>query len=383
MGKKSKTKESSQSATNFNTVTTPTNPEWVTQGVQGVQGRINSLLSTDASTLVPGASGLQQQAFAGAQGLGQPNAGITGAQDAVRGILDGDPREAMMASAGRVIDADLQAYQNPFTEGVVNTTLSGFDRSADRVRAQQAMDMARGARFGGSRSAITASMTEGELAQQRAAQEAGLRAAGFDRATGLATSDLDRSSNVSMFNAGQANQFSMQDQAQRLQAAGLLGDLGQAQAATTRADLGLLTDMGGQEREIERQVRGSDVELTKLIAALNASQPYELFRGQTATGTENRTGSGTSTTTESDPMGTLGKAVQIGATIFSDKRMKADVRTVGKDAAGRRLVSYRYKGDDQRRVGHIAQEVKKTDPHAVQKVGNRYAINYGLLGDVA
>lgn len=383
MSKKSKTKESSQSATNFNTVTTPTNPEWVTSGVQGVQNRINSLLDVDASTLVPGASGLQQQAFAGAQGLGQPNAAMGDAQGAVRGILDGDPREAVMASAGRITDADLEAYQNPFTQGVVDTTLSGFDQNADRVRAQQALDMAKGQRFGGSRAAITASMTEGELAQQRAAQEAQLRAAGFDRATGLAMGDLDRESNVSMFNAGQANTVSAQDQASRLQAAGLLGELGQAQGASTRADLGLLSDLGGQEREIDRQILGADVEMTRLIAALNASQPYELFRGQTASGTENRTASGTSTTTESDPMGTLGKAVQIGATIFSDKRMKSDIRTIGKDASGRRLVSYRYKGDDQRRIGHIAQEVKKTDPHAVEKVGKRYAINYGLLGDVA
>lgn len=380
MSKKSKTAETSN--TNFNTVTTPTNPEWVTQGVQGVQNRINSLLDVDASSLVPGASGLQQQAFAGAQGLGQASGqGFADASSAVRGLLSADPQEAAMASAGRFTDVDMGAYQNPFTEGVVDTTLSGFDRSADRVRAQQALDMARGQRFGGSRSAITASMTEGELAQQRAAQEAQLRAAGFDRASGLAMTDLDRSSNVSMFNAGQQNTMAQADQARRLQAAGLLGDLSSAAAGQGRADLGLLSDLGGQEREIDRQIRGSDVEMTRLIAALNASQPYELFRGQTATGTENKTG--TSTTRESDPMGTLGKAVQIGATIFSDKRMKSDIRTVGKDASGRRLVSYRYKGDDTRRIGHIAQEVKKTDPHAVEKVGKRYAINYGLLGDVA
>lgn len=372
MSKKSKTKESSQSATNFNTVTTPTNPEWVTSGVQGVQNRINSLLDVDASSLVPGASGLQREAFAGAQGLSAPNPGFAQAMEGVQGVMD-DPA---MASARGLLDVDLERYQNPFTQGVVDTTLSGFDQNADRVRAQQALDMARGQRFGGSRAAITASMTEGELAQQRAAQEAQLRAAGFDRATGLATGDLDREASVSQFNAGQANST-------RLAGAGLLGDLAQAQGASTRADLGLLSDLGGQEREIDRQILGSDVEMTRLIAALNASQPYELFRGQTASGTENRTASGTSTTTESDPMGTLGKAVQIGATIFSDKRMKSDIRTVGKDASGRRLVSYRYKGDDQRRIGHIAQEVKKTDPHAVEKVGKRYAINYGLLGDVA
>lgn len=368
MSKKSKTTETSN--TNFNTVTTPTNPEWVTSGVQGVQNRINSLLDMDASSLVPGASALQQEAFQGAQGLSAANPGFGQAQEAVRSLIE----NPTLATSRGLLDVDLERYQNPFQQGVIDTTLAGFDRSADRVRAQQALDMAKGQRFGGSRAAITASMTEGELAQQRAAQEAALRSAGFDRATGLATGDLNREASVSQFNAGQANST-------RLAGAGLLGDLAQAQDANQRADLGLLADLGGAQREIDRQQLGADVEMTRLIAALNASQPYELFRGQTQSGTENKTG--TSTTRTSDPMGTLGTALQAGAIIFSDKRLKTDIKTVGEDASGRRLVSYRYKGDDKRRLGHIAQEVKKTDPHAVTKIGKHYAVDYGLLGDVA
>lgn len=277
MGKRQKTSESSNS--NFSTVTTPTNPEWVTSGVQGVQNRINSLLDMDASSLVPGTSPLQQEAFAGAEGLSAANPGFGQAQEAVRSLIE----SPALATARGLLDVDLERYQNPFQQGVIDTTLAGFDRSADRVRAQQALDMAKGQRFGGSRAAITASMTEGELAQQRAAQEAGLRAAGFDRATGLATDDLNREASVSQFNASQANST-------RLAGAGLLGDLAQAQDANQRADLGLLADLGGAQREIDRQVSNADVDLTRLIAALNASQPYDLFRGQTATGTESRTG---------------------------------------------------------------------------------------------
>lgn len=277
MGKRQKTSESSNS--NFSTVTTPTNPEWVTSGVQGVQNRINSLLDMDASSLVPGASGLQREAFAGAEGLSAANPGFGQAQEAVRSLIE----NPTLATSRGLLDVDLERYQNPFQRDVIDTTLAGFDRSADRVRAQQALDMAKGQRFGGSRAAITASMTEGELAQQRAAQEAGLRAAGFDRATGLATDDLNREASVSQFNAGQANST-------RLAGAGLLGDLAQAQDANQRADLGLLADLGGAQREIDRQVSNADVDLTRLIAALNASQPYDLFRGQTATGTESSTG---------------------------------------------------------------------------------------------
>ena len=372
--KKSKTSESSNS--NFSTVTTPTNPEWVTSGVQGVQNRINSLLDMDASSLVPGASGLQREAFAGAEGLSAANPGFGQAQEAVRSLIE----NPTLATARGLLDVDLERYQNPFQQGVIDTTLAGFDRSADRVRAQQALDMAKGQRFGGSRAAITASMTEGELAQQRAAQEAGLRSAGFDRATGLATGDLNREASVSQFNAGQANST-------RLAGAGLLGDLAQAQDANQRADLGLLADLGGAQREIDRQQLGADVEMTKLITALNASQPYDLFRGQTASGNESRTA--TSTTRTSDPMGSISALLQGAGSVaqglgamgvtMSDRRAKEAVKRIGSDRKGRPMYRYRYKGDDTMRIGHMAQDVEKTDPHAIRNIGGLKAIDYGLL----
>ena len=373
-------KKVKQTSTSTST-STPTNPEWVTQGVQGLQGRINGLLDTDASTLVPGASQLQQQMFGQAGDLG---AGTRAAQ----GLLDADPMGAASATSRGLLDIDLDGYQNPWQRDVVDTTLSGFDEQAGMRRAELAGAQGRGQKFSGSGSAIERMLFERGSGMDRAAQEAQLRSAGFDRATGLATGDLNREASTSQFNAGAANQMAIAQRSADLQAAGLLG-------SSERADLGLLSDLGGQQREIEREELGADTELLKLIAALNSSQPYGLFQGNT------QTGSGTNITKTSDPMGTaagllggLGSlasgAGAIGAagglgTIFSDKRLKEGVQTVGKDASGRRVVSYRYRGEpkDVTRIGHIAQEVQRSDPHAIRKVGKHLAIDYGLLGDVA
>lgn len=386
MSKKSTTKQTA----NQTVTATPTNPEWVTSGVQGLQTRINSLLDTDASKLVPGASGLQTKAFDQAGQVGGWRPGLQVAGEAAQGFMSA-PMSAATSQGGSLLDMDLDAYQNPWTNDVVDTTLTGFDEQAGMRRAELAAAQARGQRFSGSGSAIERALFERGNIQDRAGTEAQLRAQGFDRATDLAGRDLDRRQQNNQFNVGQTNSMTLAERDAQMRATGLLGDLTNSGAANDRADIGLLSTMGGQQREIEREKLGADVELLKLISALQGNQPYDMFRGQTSVGNS----SSTTKTKESDPMGALsGLLAGAGAGLsglgsmgvkFSDKRLKTDIETVGKDRGGRRVVSYRYKGEPEgvRRVGHIAQEVRKTDPHAVRKIGKHLAIDYGLLGEVA
>lgn len=390
-------KSSKTTATSNQTVTaTPNNPEWVTSGVSGLQDRITGLLNTDARSMVPGQSALQTRAFDQAGTIGGWRSGNEAAQGAATGLI-GSTMTPTQARSGSLLDADLEAYQNPYLDQVVSTTLTGFDETAGMNRARMAGAQARGGKFSGSGSAIERMLFERGSGQDRAGIEAGLRSAGFDRATGLATADIDRAARTSEFNAGTANQMALADREAQLRAAGLLGDLSNAGAVNDRADLGLLTDMGGQQRQIERERLGADANLLTLISQLQGNQPYDLFRGQTTVGNANST----SKTKESDPMGAVGGLLSgagsllgglgaMGATlgplaVLSDKRLKEDIRTEGKDGSGRRVVSYRYKGEPEsvRRIGHIAQEVEKTDPHAIRRVGKYRAIDYGLLGEVA
>jgi hypothetical protein len=67
------------------------------------------------------------------------------------------------------------------------------------------------------------------------------------------------------------------------------------------------------------------------------------------------------------------------AMAFSDRRVKADVRTVGRDPRGWRIVSFRYIGERGRRVGVIAQEVRRLRPDAVVAANDVLMVNYPLL----
>ena len=74
------------------------------------------------------------------------------------------------------------------------------------------------------------------------------------------------------------------------------------------------------------------------------------------------------------------------ALAFSDKRMKKDIKPLGKAGSvlGLTTYEYRYKGDDQKRVGFMAQDVKKVLPEAVTEVEyqgkKRLAIRPAVIG---
>lgn len=51
--------------------------------------------------------------------------------------------------------------------------------------------------------------------------------------------------------------------------------------------------------------------------------------------------------------------------MFSDKRLKTDIKKVGKADNGLPIFSYRYKGDATPRIGFMAQDVAKKNPEAV------------------
>lgn len=78
----------------------------------------------------------------------------------------------------------------------------------------------------------------------------------------------------------------------------------------------------------------------------------------------------------------LGTAVDIGksAFMFSDARLKTDIRKVGEVEPGISLYRYRWIGSKIESVGVLAQEVQKVRPDAVRKHSSGYLqVNYGAL----
>jgi hypothetical protein len=71
-------------------------------------------------------------------------------------------------------------------------------------------------------------------------------------------------------------------------------------------------------------------------------------------------------------LGTIGGA----AIIASDRRLKTDIKKVGKTESGLPIYTYKYKGDNKTQMGVMAQDVEKKNPEAVSEVGGYKAVNY-------
>ncbi len=77
-------------------------------------------------------------------------------------------------------------------------------------------------------------------------------------------------------------------------------------------------------------------------------------------------------------MGMLGNLVGSALSIFSDRENKTDIQRIGKDENGVMQYAYRYKGDPKsypKVVGPMAQDIEKSNPNAVKKVGGHRIVD--------
>lgn len=61
---------------------------------------------------------------------------------------------------------------------------------------------------------------------------------------------------------------------------------------------------------------------------------------------------------------------------FSDRRLKDDVKEIGKTNDGMPIYSFKYKGDDATQIGLMAQDVEKKHPDAVGLAGGYKTVDY-------
>jgi len=82
------------------------------------------------------------------------------------------------------------------------------------------------------------------------------------------------------------------------------------------------------------------------------------------------------------PKSGFSKAVKVAGTVakiasmFSDKRMKENIKPIGKMFDGQIVHSFNYKGDPRTQIGLIAQEVEDHKPHAVGLAGKYKTVDY-------
>ena len=122
-----------------------------------------------------------------------------------------------------------------------------------------------------------------------------------------------------------------------------LGAIGSAVPQMINPDTGV--NLGMQQRSLQQQA-----------AAANASA---------------------SASKQSGLMGMFGSAAAAAIPLmFSDKRLKTDIKKVGKTNEGLPVYTYKYKGDDTTQMGVMAQDVEKKTPSAVRTLGGFKAVVY-------
>lgn len=348
-------KKSKQSATQTST-TTPSVPDYFQQPTAQMAGRIGELFGQGSAAFAPQISGLQQQTFDAAKGLGlsdyfnQAGAAYNGVQD--------------VTGAG-ILDQGLEKYYNPYKDQVLNPALADYDYQSGLTRAAQAAQAAKGGAFRGSRYGVQEAQTEGELARGRAATEGGLLSDMYGQATSLAEADTARRQQAALANQSAGFQ----------RAAGLAG-LGSATGAETRANLQLQNSLGAQQTALDSMIRQYPLEFQQQLEGLLSGLNPALYTGQTSTGSSSQT-------TKSSPslLEGLGQIAQIAGTAMmaSDRRLKVGIKTLFRDWKGRRWVEFAYRwAPEVRRVGVIAQELLRTDPHAVELGADGVLrVNYG------
>lgn len=337
----SKVKTTENRKTNETTsgTTMPVTPPWLSSGLQDYFGQIGSFAGQDPQSLVAGPSALQQQAWAGAGNLGGWQANLGHAGELARNVGGAGANTYSAPQIGPAGQATAQrgsefmsSYLNPYTEQVVDASLADFNDQAGQQQARLAAQGARAGAFGGSRFGIAEGQLAADQARDAGLLSAGLRSQAFDRAAGFGMADADRFGNIGVFNTGQGNQFALAqggfDQAagqfnagqednsllRQLQAAGMLGDLSQAQGTGERADLGLLAQLGDQQRGVEQQQALGPLAQLEAVGGLYNQFPYQPLVGQSVNGTTSGTMSGTSVQ-KSSP--SLFNQLLSGASLFS------------------------------------------------------------------
>jgi hypothetical protein len=71
----------------------------------------------------------------------------------------------------------------------------------------------------------------------------------------------------------------------------------------------------------------------------------------------------------------IGSIVSL-ASMFSDKRLKENIKKIGKTYDGQNIYSYNYKGDPRQQIGLLAQDVEKHHPHAVGLAHGYKTVDY-------
>lgn len=305
---KSKSKSTQDTTGSYNKTMAPTNPEWVTQGIQGAVGGLAGLQGQDPRSFVAGPSGLQNQQFgyAGALGgqgmdwLGQA-AQMAGNASYAPGLGQAQNLDPSAHANAATAYGGISNYMNPYDDQVVQNGLRDNERSRQMAEMNTAAAAQAAHAFGGSRHGVADAETNSAYDRNAQSFIGNLRQGGFNTALQYANADADRAQGTNLFNASADNdramaqaqlgqQMTLANQAavngagqfnagQRLAGASLLGGLGQY-------GLGNLASSGATQQGLMQALAGAPLAVQQQIASMFGTLPLGLFQGGTESGNE-------------------------------------------------------------------------------------------------
>jgi len=303
--------------------------EWAGPYVTSMLGKGQALSEMPYQTyqgpLTAGYSPLQMQAFQGIGGLGV-SGDIGAASKEATGVAStatgmgytpgqfANPFQAPSAFTPGTFEGGIfgtqqaQQYMNPYLQQALNPAMDEARRQAEISRTQQAGRLAQAGAFGGSRQAIMESELNRNLMQAQNKMLGEGYASAYDKAMAQYNADMARSMQAQqlgeqsrqfgaqqgMTSAQQAAQYGSEAQrqaeqsrqfgaqyglqglTQRLEAARLLGSLGQTAGAEQRANLAQMLGAGEDQRAVEQQGVAAD------LAEFQAQRdyPYKMLQFQ-------------------------------------------------------------------------------------------------------
>lgn len=220
------------------------------------------------------------------------------------------------ASAGaHSLLSGLDKYMSPYTDDVVNTTLTNNREAQGQAEAQRAAAAAGSGASRGTRNSIFEAIAQVGRERENANLEAGLRDQAFNTGAGLSADDANRRQSASNLNAQLSQQAGLANQQAALQRAGMmfqgalsdqgyqnaagqfnantvndmnrfnasqadvaldrsmrgagqLADISNTYQGNERADMGLLSQLGNDQRQIDMEQRTADLGLLQQIMSM-------------------------------------------------------------------------------------------------------------------
>jgi hypothetical protein len=201
--------------------------------------------------------------------------------------VQSDPITARDVNAGTILQTDIDAYMNPYLRTVIDATMTDLNRDRARQRvADRAMGAGAGAFTNDPRMQVYNAETTDAYDRNTFRALADLYSGGYDRATALATQDLDRGYNAAVSNADRSmvadkynldtatqNAAWLQDAATRNQDAAMTANITQAELDAARAsdDAMLYGDISKLNTMAELEANSQGINNIKALGALGSS----------------------------------------------------------------------------------------------------------------